>query len=222
MHLVEQRVGHVLDVPTGADEHGAAPVAGGAQQHAGDQLIEPAGRADQADREDQRAVEDVVARVRLAVDEREQERDDRHLEQRRDDPGEPRPLCARRVEPGAREQEDGDQGRERHVVPCGVERRLPGPVAVLQHGLHHQRDRQGAEDPGEVEREQRDHAYGATQRLHPQEEGEHRRALAPHVDSRQRHGRRRVRSCAGRGAVSGSELRAKCASRLSNAAGRRK
>ena len=61
--LVDERVGDVLDVLAGADEHRAAAVAGGAQEHAGDLLVDPAQRADVGDREHERAVEDVVARV---------------------------------------------------------------------------------------------------------------------------------------------------------------
>ena len=41
VHLVGQRVRDVLDVLARADEHRAAAVAGGAQQHAGDPLVEP-------------------------------------------------------------------------------------------------------------------------------------------------------------------------------------
>ena len=64
--LVAQRVGDVLDVAAGADEHGAAPVAGGAQHRARDHLVDPARRAEDDHGEEQRAVEDVVAVVVLA------------------------------------------------------------------------------------------------------------------------------------------------------------
>src|SRR3954465_1349620 len=47
----------------GAAEHGAAAVAGGAEQHAGEPLVHPARGADEDDREDEGAVEDVVAGV---------------------------------------------------------------------------------------------------------------------------------------------------------------
>ena len=68
-----------------ADEHRAPLVAGRAEDHAREPLVGPAQQRDDRDREDQRAVEDVVRRELLAVHEREGQRDERDLEQRGDD-----------------------------------------------------------------------------------------------------------------------------------------
>ncbi len=185
VHLVLERVRDVLDVLARADEHGAAAVAGQSQQDAGDLLVAPPQRADEADPERQRAVEDVVARVLLAVDEREDERDDGDLEERGDDPRQAGPLGARGVQPGAGEQQHREQIGEGDGVARLVHRRRPRPLAVAQHGLDHERDVDRREHADEVEHEQREHAQARAQRLHPQQEREGRRALAAHVDPRQ-------------------------------------
>ena len=81
---VGERMRDRFDVLARADQHRAAPVAGGAQQQAGDASWCSQRSADDVDdREEQRAVEDVVAGEVLAAGQREDQRDDRHLEQRR-------------------------------------------------------------------------------------------------------------------------------------------
>ena len=100
-----------LDVRAGADEHRAAAVAGGAQQQARDPLVDLAEGGDVDEREEERAVEDVVGGVELvrAADDREDHRDDHHLEQRREDPREAGALAAVGVHVRAREQQHGDE-----------------------------------------------------------------------------------------------------------------
>ena len=142
VHLIGERVRDVLDVTPGADQHRSAAVAGGAQDRARHLLVQPASRAQDRHGEDERAVEDVVARVLLVVDHGEDQRDDRHLEQRGDDASDPRALGPLGVQAGAREQQHGHEVGERDRPPRLVDRLLPGPHAVAQDGLDHQRDDQ--------------------------------------------------------------------------------
>ncbi len=87
---VEHRVRDRLDVLPGAHEHRPPLVARRLEHGPGDLLVGPARGRDVEDGEEQRPVEDVVARERLAVDEREDEGDHRRLEERADDAGEAR------------------------------------------------------------------------------------------------------------------------------------
>jgi hypothetical protein len=193
VHLAAERVRHVLDVTPRPDQHRPAPVARRTQDQPRHPLVHPAQRPDVRDRERQRRVEDVVARVVLAVDQREDQRDDRDLEERRDDLRDPGPRGARRVEPGAGEEQRGDEVRERDGPPRLLQRVVPGPLVLGEHHLDHQRGEQREEEPEEVEPEEREEARRLAQRLHPQQEGERRRALAAHVDRHRIPERRRRR-----------------------------
>ena len=108
-----QRVRNRLDVLARADQHGAAPVAGLREDPPGHPQVQRAQRADVDRGEEQRAVEDVVAREVVAAGEREHQRDHRRLEQRGDDPGQPGPACPLGVEVDAGEHQHGDQVGER-------------------------------------------------------------------------------------------------------------
>ena len=121
-----QRVGDGLDLLAGADEDRAALVAGGAEQRARALLVGKARGRHVGDREEERAVEDVVAGELLTVDDGEDERHQRRLKQRGDDARQAGALRALRVQARAREQQRGDQERERHVV-LGL---LPGDARV--------------------------------------------------------------------------------------------
>ena len=83
---VGERVGDVPDVLARADEHRAAAVAGGAQQRPRQPLVEPAQRGHVQKRKSQRPPEDVEAREVFPAHDGEQQRDERDLEQRADDP----------------------------------------------------------------------------------------------------------------------------------------
>ena len=184
----DERVRDVLDVVAGADQQRAPAVARGAQQHAGDLLVGPADRADVDDREEQRAVEDVVARVLLAVDDGEDQRHHGHLEQRGDDLRQARALGALGVEAGAGEQQRGHQVGERDQALGLLEGEPPGEDVVADERLEHQRREDRREHAREVERQQRDDPQDVAQRLGAQQEREQRRPLAADV-----HGRQRVR-----------------------------
>ena len=198
VHLVRERVRDVLDVLARAHEHRAAAVAGRAQQHARGALVEVAGDADHHDRERERAVEDVVARVLLAVDDGEHERDQHHLEEARHDPRQAGALGALRVEVAAREQQHHHEVGEGDRLARLDGRGVPGPLAVPQHRLDHQGGEDRRVEREEVQREQRHHARGAAQRLHPQQEGQQRRPLPADVDRRE-HDRRSPRGTLLRG-----------------------
>ena len=100
---VGERVRDRLDVLARADEDGPPVVAGGAQQDAGDPLVEVAQRSHVDGGEEQRPVEDVVAGEALPAEQREQQRHHGHREQRPDDSGQARALGARaRTDPSAR------------------------------------------------------------------------------------------------------------------------
>ena len=110
-----QRVGHRVDLGARAHQQRPALVAGGAQQQPGHAVIGPAEERHVEDREDQRPVEDVVAgeALAVAVDQREDERDERDLEQAGDDAAQPRAFGPVRVEVRAREEQGGDEVGER-------------------------------------------------------------------------------------------------------------
>ena len=202
-----ERVSDRLDVLAGPDEHRAAPVAGRLQDRTGRRLVRVAEEADVGDGEEQRPVEDVVALEVEPVDEREQQRDDRRLEQPGDDAREPRPLVPAGVQARPREQQRADEERERDEV-LGLVQRAPDRRAV-EHaerpGLDAQRREDREEQAAEVEGQQRRDARQAPQRVHAQDERERRRPLAAHVvrlaaDRRRRHeGTARRRSAGRRG-----------------------
>ena len=96
---IPERVGDVADVPAAAHEHRAALVAGRSQQDRRDPLIRRARRGDVEDGERQRAPEEVVAGEVFAADDRVDERHERDLEQRPDDPREPGAQGALGVQP---------------------------------------------------------------------------------------------------------------------------
>ncbi len=151
---VRERVGDVDDVGAAADQHRASLVAGGAQQHRGHPLEGGARRGDVEDRKRKRAPEQVVAGEVFAADDGEDQRHERDLEQRADDPREPWAQRALRVQARAREQQRGQQVGERQEVFGGFARvhRLHTAVhGFLEHKCGEDRERH----PREVEREQR-------------------------------------------------------------------
>src|SRR3954467_3011825 len=86
-----RRGGAAADVAPGADGAGAPAVAGRPQQRAGDPLVAEPEQAHVHAAEEQRAVEDVEALELLAVDEGEDQRHQRDLEQRGHDAAEAGP-----------------------------------------------------------------------------------------------------------------------------------
>ena len=138
-----------------------------------------AGDVDRA--EEQRAVEDVVAREVLAVGERKHERDDRGLEQGSADLGKSRPSGAIRVEVDPGEHQHGDQIGERdpmaRLLPDDRERE----VVPLERELDRQRGNQRTGDADEIEDQEREDAGDASQRLELQQEREDGGTLAPDV-----------------------------------------
>jgi hypothetical protein len=162
-----------FDVAAGADQDRAAVVAAHAQDGAGDPLEQVPQGGDVDEREEQRPVEDVVARELLALDDREQHHDDRRLEQRGDharEAGAHRPV---RVEVGACEQQQRDEDCQRRDVLGLVERqRQVGLVAQERLELECRPD--GQEDAAGVERAEdedaRHRADGAQPDDRPQEE----------------------------------------------------
>ena len=180
VRAVPQRVGDRVDVRARADEHRAPLVARRAEDHPGEPLVGRAQQRDDRDREDQRAVEDVVRRELLAVHEREGQRDERHLEQPGHDRAHARARAAVRVQPRAGEEQDGQQVREGDDVLRLVDLRARIPV-LEEHRLHAQRDEDREPDPGEVERGERQHAREAPQRAHLQHERQRGRPLAADV-----------------------------------------
>ena len=190
-----QRVRHVLDVLAGAHQHRAALVARRAQQEPRRALVGEAERRHVGDGEEERPVEDVVARELLAADDRVERDHDRHLEERGDDARQARAHRAVAVEPRLGEQQRRDEEREPHVVLGLVEhdRRVE---RVARGRLEPEGGGDGQEERDEVERQQRHGARDPAQRVHAQQERERRRALAAHValgQRRRRRGRQRRR-----------------------------
>ena len=86
-----ERLGHSVDVLSGPDQQRPPCVAGPLQQPAGHVGMQVPEASDVDGSEEQRSIEGVVARVVLAVRQREHERDHRGLEQGGDDAGQPWP-----------------------------------------------------------------------------------------------------------------------------------
>ncbi len=196
---VGERVRDVDDVLAAADQHGASLVAGGSQQQSGDALVDRAKRSDVEDRERERAPEQVVAREVFAADDGEDQRHERHLEQRADDAREPRTQRALRVQPGAREQQRRQQVGEGQEV-FGAFARVHRLHASVDRFLEHQRREDRERHAGEVERQQRGDARHAPEGRGAQQERDHRRALAADVaigalDPLRAERRRRARAC---------------------------
>ena len=93
-------------------------------------LEQPAERRDVDQREQQRPVEDVVARELLALDDREEHHHERRLEQRRDHAREAGAHRAVGVEVRAREQQQRDEDRQRRDVLGLVEGELEVGLAA--------------------------------------------------------------------------------------------
>src|SRR6202008_2186782 len=112
------------------------------------------------------------------------------LEQRRDDARQPGSDRAVAVEARLREEQRGDQEREPHVV-LGLVKDRGGVERIARGGLEAEGGDDRKEDRREVQREQRQAARTAPQRVHPQQEGQRRRPLAAHVALGERRPRRR-------------------------------
>jgi hypothetical protein len=109
-------------VRAAADEDRATVVAAQAQDQARQLLEQIAERRDIDQREQERPVEDVVARELFALHDREQHHDDRRLEERGDHAREAGPHRAVRVEVRASEQQQRDEDGQRRDVLRLVER----------------------------------------------------------------------------------------------------
>jgi hypothetical protein len=169
-------------MPPGANEHGATPVSGGTQEEPRDLLVDltEAGHIDQ--REEERSVEDVIGGEMLrAVDQREDHRDDHHLEERCQDPREARPLAAIGVHVRAREEQRGDEIGEGHESATLVKGLRDEPGLSVDHVLQQERGEDGKEHAREVERHQHDDARKAPGGLPAQQERKQRRTLCAHV-----------------------------------------
>ena len=177
---VAERVRHVDDLLARADEHRAAPVAGGTQDDGREALVEGARGSDVQARERQRAPEDVVAGEVFAVDQREDHGYEGHLEQRPHDPREPRAQGTLRIQPRAREQQRCQQVGERQEVLGGVVR-VRGPHGAVRGFLEHERGEDRQRHAREVDRQQRRDPRDPAQRRHAQQERKRRRALAANV-----------------------------------------
>jgi hypothetical protein len=127
----------------------------------------------------------------VAAGDRVDERHERDLRQRGGDARHARSLAARRVQPGPREQQHGEQAGEVEelVGRGGLGAQLPD--ARQQPGLQPERRQDRHVDPDRVEHEQRTDAQQAAQRVQSQQEGQDRRALAANVALGQREIRRR-------------------------------
>ena len=189
--LSRQRVRDSVDVGCGAHQHRAAAVAGRAQQHAAHPLEHPAQERHVEQREEQRAVEDVVGRELGALDHRVEQDHHGHLDERRDHRGEAGPLRAVAVEARAREQQQHHQARQRRHVLRLVERPVER-ARVLDRHLDRQRRPDGEEHGGHVEAHEHRHARGPTQRLELQQSAQQRRRAGPHVAAREHHRLRRL------------------------------
>ncbi len=183
--LVRQGVRDALDVVARPDQHRAAAVAGLAQQEPGGAVVEVPEGADVEDPEAQRAVEDVVARVLLAVrrDQRVDERDERRLEEAGDDLRQAGARGPVGIQPLLREQQDHDQEGERDVLVRRRPHDLRVPDAVEHDLLEQQAGEDRQRDRDEVERQEAEDAQRAPQGLHAQQERQ-RRGPA-HVGRRQ-------------------------------------
>ena len=163
-----ERVGNRLDVAAAAHEHGSAAVAGGAQQGAADLLEHPAERRDVEEREEKRAVEDVV-RVELdALDLRVEPDHDHRLEERRDHLGRAGPKRPVAIEAGAGEQEHHhERGERRHVLglaACQIEVSGSWIAILIRSAVQIARKR-----PITSRREQREHTQSAPERVETQD-----------------------------------------------------
>ncbi len=117
---IREGVGYIADVLARADEHGAPPVAGGAEHHAGQPFVDGPQGGDVEERKAERPVEDVEAREALSAHKRKHDRNERDLEQTRHDAREARAQGACRVEARASEQQGRDEIGEREDAPCLV------------------------------------------------------------------------------------------------------
>ncbi len=186
---------HLGDLPAATDEHRAALVAGGPHHLVGDAVVGGPGGRHVDDREQQRAPEQVVAGEVLAADDGEDQRHDGYLEQRADDPREPRPLGTLGVQARAGEQQRREQIGEGQELPRAVGRvvQVHRPVDRF---LEQQRGEDRERDRGEVEGQQRDHPQSAPDRGRAREERQRRGTLAADVAladlERHRRGGRRV------------------------------
>ena len=172
---VLERVRDGLDVRARADQHRAAPVAGGAQHRARDALEAPAQDRHVEQREEQRAVEDVVRLERLALDLGVDQDHERDLEQRRDHAREAGPLRAVAVEARAGEQQEHHEPGERRVL-LGLAPHLPELLGRDDRRLDHERGVDGEEEADQVERRERRHAREGAQRVEAQDAAEERAA----------------------------------------------
>ena len=175
-----ERVGDRLDVLAGADEHGAALVAGATQHPAARPLVDEPQRADVGDREQQRAVEDVEALELVVVDDREDGHDDHRLKQRRHDPRQAGAGGAIGVQARARKQQRRHEVGERHVV-LGLVGELARVPLVRRRGLDGQRGQQRPVDGDEIERQQDRDPRQRADRGPAQDEAQRRRATAADV-----------------------------------------
>ena len=175
-----QRVGHLLDVASGAHQQRAAPIAGLLEHPAGEAGVPLAQHRDVRRAEEQRAVEDVVALEVVAGGQGEDERDHRRLEQGGEDLGQTGASRPIGVQVGAREHQDGEQVGE------GQRRAGVGPHRFeAEIAPQRQLDRDGGSDRGrhadEVDDQQGQHPRQAPQRLLAQEKHEQRRSFAPYI-----------------------------------------
>ena len=179
-----QRVRHGFDVRAGAHEDRAAVVAAHAQDRAGELLEQVPERRDVDECEQQRPVEDVVARELLALDDREDHDHERGLEERGDDTREARPDSAFGVEVRAGEQqqrhEDGQRGNVLGLVEGQNEVRL-----VAQVSLQLERRPDGQEDAERIQGAERDHARDRAQRPQMDQGAQQERAPGAHVPRRE-------------------------------------
>ena len=155
---VAERVRDGLDVHAGAHEHRTPSVAGGTQDRTAELLEPPAERRHVDQREEERAVEDVVGLELLALEQREQEHDQCGLEQRGDHARQPGALSALAIEAGAPEQQQHHQPAERQVF----ERLVPHQAesfGAADRRLDDQRRVDGQQEPGEIERGERRDAH---------------------------------------------------------------
>ncbi len=184
-----ERMRDLVDVLAAADEQRAARVAGLPQQPAGHLGVDPAEARDVDDPEAERGVEDVVAAELLAAEDGVDQRHDRDLEERGDDPCEAGAARAVGIEVRAREQQDRQQvgeGEEVARLPRGEVDGGREVVVALDQRLQQQRGEEREPDAGEVERQQRGDPHQLAQRHEPQQERQGRRALAAHVSVGQR------------------------------------
>ena len=177
---VAERVGDRLDVGAGADQHGAAAIAGGAQHHGGGALEQPAQQRHVEQREEERGVEDVVRLEGLALDRGVDQHHERDLEQRRDHAREAGPLAAVAVEPRAGEQQQHHERGQREVL-VGLAPHLVELLGRANRRLHHQRRVDREEQADQVQRAERADAHQGTQGVEAQDAAEDQRLARAHV-----------------------------------------